>query len=197
MTKADKTIYNHCSAYFIAMTSRQMLFTKQELGKKIFSACYLKGDFLLRSGLRSSEYFDKYLMEASPKLLSAVVGHLSLLIPKETEILACLEMGGIPLGTALSLKTNLPVRFVRKQAKNYGTMKICEGGDVRGKRLCVIEDVITTGGQVIESAQELRAQGALVSDLLCVIFRGKNAQALEQAKLKLIYLFNKEELEGC
>ena len=174
-----------------------MQWTKKELGKKIFTASYLQGDFLLRSGLRSKEYFDKYRIESSPEILRAVVEHLIPLIPKETEALACLEMGGIPLGTALSLKSKLPVRFVRKQAKNYGTMNICEGGGIKGQKLCIIEDVVTTGGQVIQSVKELRSQGAMVSDLLCMIFRGSSTQALEQARLKLIYLFNKEELENC
>lgn len=171
-----------------------MTLTKSELAKQIFSACYLKGDFLLRSGLRSSEYFDKYCMESSPELLASVTNHLLPLIPKGTELLASLEMGGIPLGTTLSLKSNLPVRFVRKKAKSYGTMRICEGGPIKGKQLCVIEDVITTGGQVIESVRELRKAGALVSDVLCVIFRGENLQALKKENLKLSYLFSKQEL---
>lgn len=167
---------------------------KSELAKKIFQACYLKGDFLLRSGLRSSEYFDKYCMESSPELLASVTEHLIPLIPKETELLAALEMGGIPLGAALSLKTRLPIRFVRKKAKEYGTMRICEGGPVEGRRLCIIEDVITTGGQVIESTGELRKTGAIVSDVLCVIFRGESLQSLEEENLKLTYLFSKEDL---
>ena len=171
-----------------------MISSKANLAKKIFKACYLQGDFLLRSGLRSKEYFDKYCLESDPKLLSQVTEHLTPLIPKETEILAGLEMGGIPLSTALSLKSCLPTRFVRKKAKDYGTMKICEGGDIKGKKLCLIEDVITTGGQVIESAIELRALGAIVSDVLCVIFRGDNLKALEKENLKLTYLFHKEDL---
>lgn len=171
-----------------------MILKKSELAEKIFQACYLKGDFLLRSGLRSSEYFDKYCMESSPELLASVTEYLTPLIPKGTEILASLEMGGIPLGTALSLKSKLPVRFVRKQAKQYGTMRVCEGGSVEGRRLCIIEDVITTGGQVIESAKELRKAGAVILSVLCVIFRGKNLQALEKENLKLSYLFSKEDL---
>ena len=171
-----------------------MALTKSKLAKQIFSACYLKGDFLLRSGFRSHEYFDKYCMESSPELLASVTNHLLPLIPKGTEFLASLEMGGIPLGTALSLKSNLPVRFVRKKAKLYGTMRICEGGPIKGKKLCIIEDVITTGGQVIESVRELRRTGAIVSDVLCVIFRGENLQVLEKENLKLSYLFNKKDL---
>ena len=171
-----------------------MILKKSELAKKIFLACYLEGDFLLRSGLRSHEYFDKYCIESSPELLASVTEFMIPLIPKETELLAPLEMGGIPLGTVLSLKSNLPLRFVRKQAKEYGTMRVCEGGPIEGQRLCIIEDVITTGGQVIESAKELRKQGAIVLDVLSVIFRGENLQSLEKANLKLSYLFSKEEL---
>ena len=169
---------------------------KNQLAKKIYSKCYLKGDFLLRSGLRSSEYFDKYCMESDPALLSATVELMAPLIPKGTEVLAGLEMGGIPLGTALSLKMNMPIRFVRKKAKAYGTMRICEGGSVKGKRLCIIEDVISTGGQVLQSAQALRAEGAIVSSVLCVIFRGESLKLIEDESLKLFYLFSKEELTG-
>ncbi len=171
-----------------------MVLKKSELAKQIFSTCYLKGDFTLRSGLHSNEYFDKYCIEASPKLLNETAEHLIPFIPKGTELLAALEMGGIPLGTVLSLKINLPIRFVRKKAKEYGTMRICEGGPIEGKKLCIIEDVITTGGQVVESAKELRKAGAIVYDVLCVIFRGEDPQVLEKENLKLSYLFSKDEL---
>ena len=172
----------------------KVVLNKSDLAKKIFKACYLEGDFLLRSGLRSKQYFDKYCLESDPELLSQVVEHLKPLIPKQTEILAGLEMGGIPLSTALSLKSQLPSRFVRKKAKGYGTMRICEGGDINKKNVCLIEDVITTGGQVIASARELRALGAVVSNVLCVIFRGEDFSSLEKENLKLTYLFKKEDL---
>ena len=170
-----------------------MTLSKAELAKKVFKACYLEGDFLLRSGLRSKEYFDKYCLESDPELLSQVIERLALLIPKDTEILAGLEMGGLPLSTALSLKSKIPARFVRKKAKDYGTRKICEGGEVKGKKLCLIEDVITTGGQVIEATHQLRALGAIVSSTLCVIFRGEDFSAFEKEKLKLTYLFRKND----
>lgn len=168
--------------------------SRSDLAKKISKLCYLKGDFLLRSGIRSQEYFDKYALESQPEVLSAIAEYLAPLIPDQTEALAGLEMGGIPIVTALSLQTKLPCRFVRKKAKDYGTMRICEGGDIKGKRLCLIEDVITTGGQVIQSAKELRAKGAIVSDVLCVIFRSENAKILEKEDLNLKYLFSKQDL---
>ena len=169
---------------------------KADLAKEIFSACYLEGNFTLRSGLRSKEYFDKYRMEALPRLLSPVTELMLALIPQETEILAGLETGGIPLATALSLKTGLPARFVRKKPKTYGTMQFCEGGPVKGKALCLIEDVVTTGGQVMESARALKEEGADVRSALCVIFRGQASglQALQKAGLQLSWLFRREDL---
>ncbi|MBC6414955.1 MAG: orotate phosphoribosyltransferase [Bdellovibrionales bacterium] len=160
------------------------------LAQKIFKACHLTGNFKLRSGLNSTEYFDKYAMEADPQLLKEVTDQLLPLIPKNIDLLAGLEMGGIPLTTSLSLKSGYPCRFIRKKAKDYGTMRLCEGGEIKGKKLCLIEDVITTGGQVIQSCQDLRALGAQVIHVLCVIFRGKNFKRFEKENLKLTYLFS-------
>ena len=80
----------------------------------------LTGTFKLRSGQVSNQYFDKYLFESNPALLE-IAKQLKELIPPETEVLAGLEMGGIPVATALSLQTGIPVVFVRKEAKKYGT----------------------------------------------------------------------------
>ena len=164
------------------------------LAQKIVQTCYLKGDFKLRSGLRSHEYFDKYALAADPVLLDELTDKLLPFIPKETELLAGLEMGGIPIASLLSLKSHIPCRFVRKKAKDYGTMRLCEGGDIQGKKICIIEDVITTGGQVIQSTQELRDLGAEVSDVICLIFRGESLEALNAAQLKTQWLFQKKDL---
>lgn len=155
--------------------------THTELAKKIDAICHLKGDFLLRSGTRSSEYFDKYRFESQPKLLKEIAEHLKVFIPAGTEALAALEMGGIPIGTALSLATGIPCAFIRKEAKSYGTCQFAEGFDIKGKNLCLIEDVITSGGQVLLSTDDLRAAGAIVENVLCVINRGGPEAA---AKLK-------------
>lgn len=168
---------------------------KATLAKKIFEVCYLKGNFKLRSGQRSEEYFDKYAFEASPLLLKAVVDLIVELIPKETELLAGLEMGGIPLVTALSLKTGLPCRFVRKEAKPYGTQRICEGGPIKGKKICLIEDVITTGGQALLSLRELKKAEAQVLAVLCVIHRGDQVpENFKKEGVPLLKLFSKKEL---
>lgn len=97
------------------------------------------------------------------------------LIPEDTEILAGLETGGIPIATALSIETKIKAAFVRKKAKEYGTCKLAEGTDVNGKKVCVVEDVVTTGGQIIKSVQELRKRGTIIDTVLCVIQRNEKA----------------------
>ena len=165
--------------------------THQELAKKIDAICHLKGDFLLRSGTRSADYFDKYRFESQPLLLKEIAEQMKNLIPKNVDALAALEMGGIPIGTALSLATGLPCAFIRKTAKDYGTCQYAEGIEVKGKKLCIIEDVITSGGQVLLSASDLRKSGATVDHVLCVINRGgQDAEIkLKAAHLTLANLF--------
>lgn len=174
---------------------RQM--KREELGKRIYDVAHITGEFLLRSGKISNEYFDKYKFESIPEILSPIAEHMKELIPEGTEILAGLEMGGIPLSSAISLKTGLPSIFVRKKAKEYGTRKLAEGSDFSGKNICVIEDVVTTGGQIIESVNELRALGAKIDFVMCVIVREEKAfENLESANLKLVPLFTMEELKS-
>jgi orotate phosphoribosyltransferase len=170
---------------------------RKELARRIYRISHLTGSFKLRSGQISNQYFDKYLFESNPELLAAIAVHLSKLIPAGTEILAGLEMGGIPIATALSLETKLPAVFVRKKAKDYGTCKLAEGLEIKNKKVCIIEDVVTTGGQIILSANELKNFGAEVDPVMCVIQRGgKDSVAnLRQAGLNLIPLFTMEELE--
>ncbi|MDF2685404.1 MAG: pyrE 1 [Clostridia bacterium] len=148
---------------------------KEDIAKKIYETAHITGKFILHSGQVSDEYFDKYLFEADPVLLSEIVKIMKELIPKDTEILAGLEMGGIPVVTILSHETNIKGAFVRKKAKGYGTCKLAEGADVNGKKVCIIEDVVTTGGQIIESVKELRKIGAIIDTVLCVIQRNDNA----------------------
>lgn len=158
-----------------------------DLAKKIDDVCHLKGDFLLRSGARSPDYFDKYRFESQPHLLKEIAERMKLMIPPGTDALAALEMGGIPIGTALSLLTGLPCAFIRKEAKAYGTCQFAEGIDVTGKKLCIIEDVITSGGQALLSTDDLRKAGALIETVLCVINRG-GEEAVAKLKSKNLNL---------
>jgi orotate phosphoribosyltransferase len=167
------------------------------LAERVFAASHLTGSFVLRSGRTADHYFDKYRFESDPALLREIVEALVPLVPSGTEGLAGLELGGVPLATMLSSVTGLPAYFVRKEPKKYGTEQVCEGGDVAGLRLLVIEDVVTTGGQLVLSAQDLRAEGAVVDEALCVIDReGGGADVAAAEGIRLTALFRMRELEA-
>lgn len=161
------------------------------LGRRINEVCRLTGRFTLRSGQVADFYFDKYLFESDPGLLTAVAALAEPLIPESTELLAGLELGGVPVATALSLRTSIPQLLVRKEAKTYGTAKLAEGPDFEGRRVLVVEDVITTGGQVATSTNELRQRGAVVDTVLCVIDRsGGHHPPLDEAGLTVLSVFD-------
>lgn len=139
----------------------------------------LQGEFKLRSGQIATEYFDKYRFEANPVLLRRVALEMVSLLPPETDVLAGLELGGVPIATAMSLETGLPTAFIRKKAKPYGTCRAVEGGDIAGKRITLIEDVITTGGAVIDAARLVREAGGEVIAVVSAIWRGEGPIRIE------------------
>ena len=166
------------------------------LAKRIYDTAHITGDFLLRSGARSTEYFDKYLFEADPDLLKHIAVAMQKLVPEGIDALAGLEMGGIPIATMLSQLTGLPVLFVRKKPKDYGTCKIAEGGQVRGRKLLIVEDVVTSGGAILDAAKALREEGAVLGPVVCVIDRESGGPAnLAKVELKLSPLFTMSELK--
>jgi orotate phosphoribosyltransferase len=169
---------------------------RDALAKRIYDTAHITGEFLLRSGVTSNEYFDKYLFEADPDLLKHIAISLVPLVPKGVDALAGLEMGGIPLATMLSQLTGLPVLFVRKKAKEYGTCKIAEGGQVRGRKLLIVEDVVTSGGAILDAAKALRDEGAELAQVVCVIDRESGGPAnLAKVQLDLKPLFTMSELK--
>lgn len=170
----------------------------QQLAKKIFDVAHLTGEFLLRSGKTSNEYFDKYQFEARPELLNEIADELISHLPKDFDLLGAMDMGGIPLATAIALKTRKEMVFVRKEAKSYGTCKFAEGPDVEGKKICLVEDVITTGGQVVISTGMLREKGAIVENVVAVIDRSLGDHSkLEGANLSLSALFTMDQLKNA
>ena len=139
----------------------------------------------MRSGQTSSEYFDKYLFEADPTLLREVATAMVPLLP-ECDVLAGMELGGIPLATVMSQLTGLPTCFVRMKAKAYGTCKVAEGATVAGLRVVLVEDVVTTGGALLKSCADLREAGAQVDTVVCAIDRDQGGVAnLAEAGLDL------------
>ncbi len=170
--------------------------TRQELAKQIYSTSHLTGEFLLRSGTISNEYFDKYKFEANPKLLYAICKEIAEFIPQDTELLAGLEMGGIPIATILSQITNIPSAFIRKKAKEYGTCNLAEGTSIKGKKVLIVEDVITSAGQVMISSAELRKLGAYITNAVCVIDRQAGGKdSLAQKGINLSSLFTMSEIK--
>jgi len=168
------------------------------LADQVNAIARLTGTFTLRSGQTATEYFDKYRFEAQPQLLARIVEAMVPLIPEGTEVLAGLEMGGIPIATALSLRTGLPAAFVRKEAKQYGTARLAEGAPIEGKRVTVVEDVVTTGGQVVLSTADLRGLGAIVEHVVCVIDRSPDqAAALAAEGLQLHALLTRAQLDAA
>ncbi len=168
---------------------------RETLGRRIRDVALLTGTFQLRSGDSATQYFDKYRFESEPEILASIAMHPAHLIPPETDALAGLELGGVPIATALALHTGLPVVFVRKAAKTYGTCQLAEGMPISGKRLLIVEDVVTSGGQVAISASELRTLGAVVTDAVCVIDRDSGGtEALQAVGISLGRLFRKSEL---
>ncbi len=170
---------------------------RKDLAKAIYDAAYITGEFKLRSGVKSNEYFDKYQFEARPQILDAIADKLKDMIPEGTDILGALEMGGIPIATAISLKTGIPCVFVRKEAKEYGTAKFAEGPSIEGKNVLIVEDVVTSGGQIIISTKDLRNLGANITKAICVINRESGGvEKLAEDGIELNALFTMTELKA-
>ena len=169
--------------------------SRDDLARDIHRVAHLTGTFTLRSGRTATEYFDKYRFEADPALLQRVAAAMAELVPPGTEVLAGLEMGGIPIATALSRETGLPAAFVRKKAKEYGTMRLAEGAEVEGRRVLVVEDVVTSGGQVVISSGDLRERGAIIDTVVCAIDRqAGGAEALAEIGLTLAPLLTRDDI---
>ena len=172
--------------------------TTHDLARRIDTVAHLTGTFTLRSGAVSDHYFDKYRFESDPALLRSIAAALEALIPPGVDAIAGLELGGVPLAVALSQVSGLPACLVRKEAKTYGTCQLAEGSEVEGRRLLVVEDVVTSGGQVVTSCGDLRDRGALVDQALCVIDREAGGPAaLGAIGVELRPLFTMSELAAA
>ncbi len=166
-----------------------------DLAKVLYEVCSIRGRFKLRSGQIADEYFDKYLFESRPDLLRSIGEGMARLIPAGTDMLAGLELGGVPVAVAIAFRADLPLLFVRKKAKDYGTAKLAEGPDFKGRKVLVVEDVVTTGGAIVDGAKALRERGAVIDTVLCVIDRESGGpEKLKEYGLTLKPLFTASEL---
>lgn len=170
----------------------------EDLARTIRTVARLRGTFTLRSGTISDTYFDKYRLEADPALLRRIGEAMSELIPPATTVLAGLEMGGIPIVTMLGQITGLPTAFLRKEAKTYGTCRYAEGAGLAGERVVMVEDVVSSGGAILNNLAMLRADGIEPDAVICVIDRETGGiEALADAGLTLTALLTMTDIESA
>src|SRR5687767_13774978 len=148
---------------------------RRELCRRIAEVALIRGDFTLRSGRKSNYYLDKYTFSTRPEILAELGKMFAARRSAATTVLAGAELGGIPLVTAASLASGLRCVFVRNQKKEYGTAKQLEGQVGKGDVVLMVEDVCTTGGQVLEAAKVIEATGAKVEKIVATIDRLEGA----------------------
>ncbi len=169
-----------------------------ELIQRICDAALLRGEFTLRSGRKSKYYLDKYLFETQPDILAALGERFAAKIDAlegKIDRVAGAELGGIPLVSATSMATGLPAVLIRNQKKGYGTAKQVEGKVESGERIAIVEDVATTGGQVLEGAKVLQEMGVEVVAIIVTIDRQEGAREnIEGAGFAFDALFTKADL---
>jgi orotate phosphoribosyltransferase len=149
---------------------------------RIVESSLLRGTFTLRSGRTSSYYLDKYRFETQPDILAELARRLAGFADPQTTRIAGAELGGVPLATAVSLRTELPAVLVRNRKKGYGASNLCEGLVEAGDRVLLVEDVVTSGGQILEAADSLKETGATVQRIVAVIDREEGARATIEAE---------------
>ena len=167
--------------------------TDDELKLALREHAYLEGDFLLRSGKRSRYYLDKYRFETRPEILAPLGDRIALAVhdfePEATR-LAGPELGAVALAAAGSLSSGLPFLIVRKAAKDYGTSNRLEGVYVKGETVCLVEDVVTSGGAAVEAVNALREAGLRCANAVCVVDREEGGvDALARQAVRLHPLF--------
>jgi orotate phosphoribosyltransferase len=149
--------------------------TRKELIRRIKETAYLEGDFVLRSGKRSKYYLDKYLFETKPDILKALGREFAKHMTDDVTLIAGAELGGVALAAATAMQTGKDWIIVRNSKKDYGTSKLIEGVLDPGDVVLLVEDIATTGGQVLEAAKVITDAGATVKKIVCVIDRKQGA----------------------
>lgn len=150
--------------------------TREELIKRIKETAYLEGDFILRSGKRSKYYLDKYLFETCPDILKALGQEFAKHVTDDVTLIAGAELGGVALAAATALQTGKNWVIIRNTKKGYGTDKLIEGVLKPGDVVLLVEDIATTGGQVLEAAKVITQAGAKVKKIVCVVDRKQGAR---------------------
>jgi orotate phosphoribosyltransferase len=169
--------------------------THDQLAKRIAEVALLRGEFTLRSGRKSNYYLDKYRFETQPDVLAALGKILADRVTVDSDRIAGAELGAVPLAAAAGMAANKPFVFIRNQKKDYGTAKQIEGVLERGETVMIVEDVLTTGGQVLEAVKTLQDAGAKIERIVAVIDRLEGARDnIERAGLVFESLFTSKDL---
>ena len=168
---------------------------KQELASKIKEASYLEGDFILRSGKRSKYYLDKYLFETRPEILKALGDEFAKHLASDVTLIAGAELGGVALAAATAMASGRNWIIIRNSKKNYGTGKLVEGSLKAEDVVLLVEDIATTGGQVLEAAKVISDAGAKVKKIVAVIDRKQGAREnIESAGFVFESILTKDDL---
>ena len=169
--------------------------TKQELIKRVKETSYLEGDFTLRSGKKSKYYLDKYLFETQPDVLKALGKEFAKHAGGDVTLIAGAELGGVALAAATAMATNKKWIIVRNSKKDYGTSKMIEGVLKKDDVVLLVEDIATTGGQVLEAAKIITEAGAKVKKIVAVIDRKQGAgENITAVGYKFESILTKEDL---
>jgi orotate phosphoribosyltransferase len=150
--------------------------TKAELAQRIAEVSLLRGEFTLRSGRKSNYYLDKYRFETQPDVLAALGKMFAERVGPHVDRIAGAELGAVPLAAAAAIASGKPCVFIRNQKKDYGTAKLVEGVLNPGEIVLIVEDVLTTGGQVLESCKVLTDLGVKIDRIVGVIDRMEGAR---------------------
>lgn len=150
--------------------------TRQQLAQRIAQVSLLRGEFTLRSGRKSNYYLDKYRFETQPDVLVELGKLFASHVTSDISRIAGAELGAVSLAAATSIASAKPFVIIRNQKKDYGTSKLVEGILEPGEKVLIVEDVLTTGGQVLEAARSLKDAGAIVEKIVAVIDREEGAR---------------------
>ena len=168
---------------------------RADLAKRIAEVSLLHGEFTLRSGRKSRYYLDKYRFETQPDVLAELGKLFAARVTGSIDRIAGAELGAVPLAAATSMACGKPFVIIRNQKKDYGTSKLIEGVLEPGETVLIVEDVLTTGGQVLEAAQTLIDAGAKVDRIVAVIDRMEGARKnIENAGFVFESLFTTDDL---
>jgi orotate phosphoribosyltransferase len=169
--------------------------TRKDLIKRIKQTAYLEGDFVLRSGKRSKYYLDKYLFETCPDILKALGKEFAKYVDSDITLIAGAELGGVALAAATAMQTGKNWIIVRNSKKDYGTGRLIEGVLKPGDVVLLVEDIATTGGQVLEAAKVISEAGAKIKKIVAVIDRKQGAKEnITSAGYKFESILTKNDL---